>query len=167
MLPSTIILMGPCGCGKTVIGQILAQRTGSLFEDADDFHTDAAKEKMRSGTPLTDEDRWPWYAKLRARIVELRNDGKPYILACSALKEVYRARLREEDDAMQLRFVFLDGSFELIRDRMAQRKGHYMPLSLLESQFAILQRPEDAIRVSIDATPEQIAADILSRFASP
>lgn len=165
MIPSTIILMGVCGCGKTRVGELLTQKIGGVFEDADNFHTEAAKDKMRSGTPLTDEDRWPWYARLRARIVEMRTVTPHYVLACSALKQVYRDRLRESDGAEQFVVVFLDGTFDLIHERMALRKDHYMPVSLLESQFAILERPADALRVSIDQTPEEIVADILSQLA--
>lgn len=157
--------MGVCGCGKTRVGELLTQKIGGVFEDADNFHTEAAKDKMRSGTPLTDEDRWPWYARLRARIVEMRTVTPHYVLACSALKQVYRDRLRESDGAEQFVVVFLDGTFDLIHERMALRKDHYMPVSLLESQFAILERPADALRVSIDQTPEEIVADILSQLA--
>ena len=165
--PSTLIIMGVSGCGKTSVGEELARRLGGVFEDADDFHTEAAKAKMRSGTPLTDEDRWPWYAKLRARIVEMRTLTPHYLLACSALKEIYRDRLRADDDPTQIAFVFLDGSFELIRDRMARRIGHYMPVSLLESQFAILEPPTDVIRVSIDQDVNGIVSETLAHFPSP
>lgn len=164
MIPSTIILMGVCGCGKTRVGELLTAQIGGVFEDADNFHTEAAKDKMRAGTPLTDEDRWPWYARLRERIVEMRQQTPHYVLACSALKQVYRDRLREGDALEQFQIVFLDGSFELIHGRMSLRKDHYMPVSLLESQFAILERPAEAVAVSIDQTPEQIVADILARL---
>ncbi len=164
---STLIIIGVSGCGKTSVGEKLARRLGGVFEDADDFHTEAAKAKMRSGTPLTDEDRWPWYAKLRARIVEMRTLTPHYLLACSALKEIYRDRLRADDDPTQIAFVFLDGGFELIRDRMARRVGHYMPVSLLESQFAILEPPTDAIRVSIDQDVDGIVSETLAHFSAP
>ena len=165
MIPSTITLMGVCGCGKTRVGELLAQKIGGVFEDADHFHTEAAKDKMRSGTPLTDEDRWPWYARLRARIVEMRQQTPHYVLACSALKQTYRDRLREGDGQDQFAMVFLDGTFELIQARMALRQGHYMPLSLLESQFAILERPTEAFQVSIEPTPEAIVDDILAQLS--
>lgn len=167
MPPPTLILMGVCGCGKTSVGEELARRLGGVFEDADNFHTDEAKAKMRSGTPLTDDDRWPWYAKLRARIVEMRQQTPHYLLACSALKKVYRDKLRANDAPSQIAFVFLDGSFELIRDRMALRVGHYMPVSLLESQFAILESPPaaEAIRVGIDQEVDGIVSETLSQLA--
>ena len=165
MIPSSVILMGVSGCGKTRVGEMLAKKIGGVFEDADHFHTEAAKDKMRSGTPLTDEDRWPWYARLRARILEMRAITPHYVLACSALKQVYRDRLREGDGPEELVIVFLDGSFELIQARMARRQGHYMPLSLLESQFATLERPADALRISIDQTPGQIVGDIRSQLS--
>ena len=158
--------MGVCGCGKTAVGEILALRLHGHFEDADHFHTDAAKDKMRASIPLTDEDRWPWYEKLRALIIDQRAQVPHYILACSALKRAYRDRLRASDLPEQIVFIHLDGSFELIRDRMAMRQGHYMPLSLLESQFAILERGEDVIPIRIEGTPDEIADDILNHLTS-
>ena len=164
MLPHTVIIMGVCGCGKTLIGEGIAAAVNGVFEDADDFHTDAARAKMRSGKPLTDEDRWPWFDKLRARIEEMRGITPCYVLACSALRHSYRERLRATDLADALRFVFLEGSFELIESRMAKREGHYMPLALLRSQFAILEVPtaDEALIVSIDDDPEAIVAVALS-----
>lgn len=164
-VPPTLIIMGVSGCGKTVVGSLLAQHLGGIFEDGDDFHTEAAKEKMRSGTPLTDDDRKPWYATLRRRIEEMRGITPCYILACSALKAKYRDWLRQGDSRDDMEFVFLDGSFELIHGRMAKREGHYMPVSLLESQFAALEMPgEEVHRVSIDAAPEAIATEVLRRL---
>lgn len=166
MIPHTLILMGVCGCGKSRVGELLAREIGGEFDDADQFHTEAAKDKMRASIPLTDDDRWPWFDRLRARIEETRKTAPHYVLACSALKQSYRDYLRGSDTNEQLRFVFLDGSFELIESRMAQRKGHYMPVSLLHSQFAILERPADAgsITVSIEPTPKKIVADILAKL---
>lgn len=166
-LPRTLILMGVSGCGKTVAGELIAPRVNGVFEDADNFHTDAAKDKMRASIPLTDEDRWPWYDKLRARIEEMRGQTPCYILACSALKQVYRDRLRKDDDHSQMRFVFLDGSFDLIFGRISARKNHYMPASLLQSQFAALEAPHDAVRIDIDQPPEGVAEEILSHFTTP
>ena len=166
-LPRTLILMGVSGCGKTLIGELLAPQVGGVFEDADNFHTEEAKDKMRASIPLTDEDRWPWYARLRARIDEMRGKTPCYILACSALKQIYRDKLLNGEGHDQMQFIFLDGSFELIDERLSRRKGHYMPANLLHSQFASLERPADAITVSIDQTPEAIAAEILSHFTLP
>jgi len=166
-VPPTIILMGVAGSGKTLIGQKLAQHLGGVFEDADDFHSDAAREKMRSGTPLDDDDRRPWYARLRARVEAMRGLAPHYVLACSALKRMYRDWLRAGDDSSQMIYIHLDGSHELILERMSRRKGHYMPVSLLGSQFAILERGDDIVTVSIEAQPDEIVADILQKLRQP
>jgi gluconokinase len=163
-LPPTVIFMGVCGCGKTLIGQNFADAVGGVFEDADHFHPKENVAKMSAGIPLTDEDRWPWYAALRARILEMRGRTPCYVLACSALKQTYRDALRDGDPACDLVFIYLDGSRELIARRMAGRKGHYMPPSLIDSQFAILEEPADAIRISIDQTPDEILRDVLRAF---
>lgn len=156
--------MGVCGCGKTLIGSQIAEKLGGVFEDADHFHSEANKQKMNKGIPLTDEDRWPWYATLRARIEEMRGKTPVYVLACSALKAVYRDKLRAHDDAQTLVFVHLAGSRELIFSRMAARQGHYMPVSLLDSQFAILETTDDLIHVSIEGTPEEIVKEAMSQL---
>ena len=164
-LPPTVIVMGVSGCGKSVIGSLLAERLGGVFDDGDDYHPPSNKAKMSAGTPLTDEDRWPWYATLRQRIVDMRGKTPVHVLGCSALKPVYRDRLRAEDSDKEIAFVLLDGSRELITARMAARKGHFMPLSLLESQLATLQPTPDLIRVSIDATPEEIVTRIIEQLS--
>jgi len=164
-LPPTVIVMGVSGCGKSVIGSLLAERLGGVFDDGDDYHPPSNKAKMSAGTPLTDEDRWPWYATLRQRIVDMRGKTPVHVLGCSALKPVYRDRLREGDSDKEIAFVLLDGSRELITSRMAARKGHFMPLSLLESQLATLQPTPDLIRVSIDATPEEIVTRIIEQLS--
>jgi gluconokinase len=162
--PATLILMGVCGCGKSLIGSILGERLGGVFEDADDFHPAANKDKMRAGIPLTDEDRWPWFGILRQRMEEHRGRVSCYVLACSALKQSYRDFLRKGDGRDLVEFVYLKGTRELILARMAERKGHYMPTKLLDSQFAILEEPEDAIVVEVDQTPEQIVTEVLNRL---
>lgn len=163
-LPPTLIIMGVSGSGKSVIGSLLAERLGGVFDDGDDYHPPSNKAKMSTGTPLTDEDRWPWYATLRQRIVDMRGKTPVHVLGCSALKPVYRDRLRADDTDKEIAFVLLDGSRELITARMAARKGHFMPLSLLESQLATLQPTPDLVRVSIDATPEEIVTRIVEHF---
>jgi gluconokinase len=165
--PRTLIVMGVCGCGKSLIGARLAAALGGVFEDADDFHTDASKAKMRAGTPLTDDDRWPWFEALRARIEAMREQTPVYVLACSALKAVYRERLRAGDGPDDLVFLHLKGSRELIFGRMSARQGHYMPVSLLDSQLSILEETPDLWTVAIDREPEAIAAEILDRLAAP
>jgi gluconokinase len=162
--PRTLIVMGVCGCGKSLIGARLAAALGGVFEDADDFHTDASKAKMRAGSPLTDDDRWPWFERLRVRIEAMREQTPVYVLACSALKAVYRERLRAGDGPGDLVFLHLKGSRELIFGRMSARQGHYMPVSLLDSQLAILEETPDLWTVAIDREPEAIAAEILDRL---
>jgi gluconokinase len=163
-IPRTLILMGVCGCGKTLIGSMLAKRLGGIFEDADDFHTVPNKAKMSASIPLTDEDRLPWLQILRERILQMRGMTPCYVLACSALRQSYRDILRGDDPRGILEFIHLKGSRELIGSRMAARKGHYMPTTLIDSQFAILEEPRDAITVDISGTPDEITRDILHRL---
>jgi gluconokinase len=164
-VPQTLIIMGVSGSGKSLIGSMLAQRVGGIFEDADDFHPASNKAKMSAGHPLTDEDRWPWYDILRQRILEMRPLTPHYVLACSALKQIYRNRLREGDGEDQIEFVYLQGSRELLEERLGARKGHFMPASLLDSQLATLEEPhEDAITVSVAGTPEEIVDAVLAEL---
>ena len=167
MLPpdlKTIIIMGVSGCGKSVVGSLLAAQLEGVFEDGDDFHPPANKSKMSAGIPLNDNDRWPWYAKLRDRIEEMRHLTPIYVLACSALKPIYRDKLRAHDHPETMRFVLLDGTRELIASRLAARKGHFMPPALLDSQLAALELTPDLVRISIDQTPEQIVNDIIQNL---
>jgi gluconokinase len=150
--------MGVSGCGKSTVGALLADALGWAFEDGDAFHPPANVEKMRAGTPLTDDDRWPWLDALAARIARARDEGAGVVLACSALKRAYRDRLRAGDTA--LRFLHLTGDPALIMARQAARTGHYMPASLLASQFATLEPPDteaDVIDLDVDPEPEAIA----------
>ncbi len=159
--------MGVSGCGKTEVGQRVAAALGGHFEDADDFHPEDNKAKMRAGIALTDEDRWPWYARLRARIEERRVESAAvYVLACSALKAIYRERLRAEDAPGQIVFVHLKGARDLIFSRMSARQGHYMPVSLLDSQFAILEETPDLMTVSIEPSQDDIAAGIVRQLTA-
>jgi len=171
------IVMGVAGCGKSLTGSMLAKVLDGSFDDADDFHPASNKAKMTAKIPLTDEDRWPWLLALRERLVEKRAEGRPYVLACSALKKVYRDVLRgkvvpgvtndhatpEGDSRDQVEFIFLKGSRELISERMGARKGHFMPTTLLDSQFATLEEPgsDEALVVNIDQTPEAIVSGIV------
>ena len=148
-----VVLMGVAGSGKTTIGVRLARAEGWPFFDADDFHTPENKEKMRRGEGLTDADREPWLAALRARIDEFRAAGRSAVFACSALKQAYRDRLQAGPD---VRFVYLKGMFELIERRLASRPGHYAGPSLLRSQFAALEEPVGIPVVDVDQAPDEM-----------
>jgi gluconokinase len=159
-----LVVMGVSGVGKTTIGQLLSQRLAWPLLDADDFHPPGNIEKMRSGTPLTDEDRWPWLDRLNRVLREKDSNGESALLACSALKQRYRDRLA--DGLKDLRWVYLKGSFELIEARMKARKGHYMKAGLLESQFATLEEPADAITAEISAEPAAIVDAVEAALAA-
>lgn len=150
-----VVLMGVSGAGKTTVGELLSERLGWPLLDADAFHPPGNIEKMRSGIPLTDEDRWPWLERLNRLLKESDSNGASALLACSALKQKYRDRLAA--GCGDLRWVYLKGSFELIESRLMARKGHYMKAGLLESQFAALEEPADAVTADISAAPEAIA----------
>ena len=154
-----VVLMGVSGSGKTTVGQALARELGWTFLDADDYHPAANVEKMRRGVPLDDDDRRPWLAALRRRMREARDRAENVVLACSALKHDYQEYLQDHAPET-VRFAYLQGSEELIRKRLEGRKGHFMNPSLLHSQFETLEPPDHALRVDIDATPEEIVGRI-------
>jgi gluconokinase len=151
--------MGVSGVGKTTVGKLLARELGWTFVEADDYHPAANVEKMRRGIPLDDEDRRPWLAALRHRLEEADARGENVVLACSALKHAYQHYLAQFDPE-SVHYVYLGGSEELIRQRLAGRTGHFMNPSLLHSQFETLEPPEHAIRVEVTAAPESVAAAI-------
>jgi gluconokinase len=157
-----VVLMGVTGSGKTTVGEILAERLGWSFLDGDDFHPQANVAKMASGTPLTDEDRWPWLQTLADELGSRIDRGDSCLLGCSALKGEYRNALRGARSQQQVCFVHLTGSEALIADRLAQRVHRYMPQSLLRSQFEALEPPQDATVIDIDATPEEIADRVIA-----
>ncbi len=156
--------MGVTGCGKTTVGALLAKTCGWDFHDADDFHPAANVAKMKSGAPLTDEDRRPWLDRLNALIADSEQQGNNLVLACSALKQAYRDRLAR--GCTTARFVFLDGDIELIRARLLARRGHYMNPKLLDSQFAILERPREALRLDIARSPAELVRGIRKELAA-
>lgn len=156
------VVMGVSGCGKSSVARGLAERTGGRFLDADDFHPPENKAKMASGTPLTDADRWPWLDALNRELTARAADQPPVFLACSALRQAYRDRLGA--GLPGLRFVYLAGSKELIRERMQGRKDHFMPAALLDSQFAALEEPAEAIKVSIAEPLADVVETILRRM---
>ena len=155
--------MGVTGCGKTTVGALLAEDCGWAFHDADDFHPAENVAKMKSGAPLDDEDRWPWLERLNDLLVDSERQGTNLVLACSALKQAYRDRLARGCAAA--RFVFLDGEPELMRARLTARRGHYMNPKLLDSQFAILERPEDALRLDAAESPAELVRSIRKALA--
>jgi gluconokinase len=154
-----IVLMGVSGSGKTTVGKALAEDLGWGFVEADDFHPAENIEKMRSGVPLTDEDRWPWLRALRERIDPACGRGENIVLACSALKQEYRDYLALNDPEC-VGYVYLHGSEELIESRLAEREGHFMDPALLQSQFEALEPPAGTVHVEITRPPELIAAEI-------
>jgi len=157
------VVMGVSGCGKSTIGQALATAQGVEFVEGDQFHPAANVAKMSAGQPLTDDDRADWLLALQAKVGEARRAGVGLVLSCSSLKRRYRDLLRAADPA--LRFAHLSGARELIADRMQARVGHYMPPSLLDSQFKDLQplqADEAGITLAITAPPEQLVAQILA-----
>jgi gluconokinase len=154
-----VVVMGVSGSGKTTIGALLAQRLGCDFIEGDDFHPAANVAKMAAGTPLDDADRLPWLAALNATLREKRSA----VLACSALKQSYREILLKDIPASAL--VYLHGSFELLQARLKSRQHRYMPASLLQSQFATLEPPGDAIAVDVGASVEACLEAIEARLA--
>src|SRR5918996_273546 len=153
-----VVLMGVSGAGKTEVGTRLAEALGGTFAEGDDYHPPANVEKMRSGVPLDDADRQPWLETLSREIGRWLDASRTVVLACSALKQRYRDILKAGRPGV--RFVHLEGDPDLIRKRLDKRRGHYMPASLLESQFAALEEAGDAITVGIDAPPDAIVAEI-------
>jgi gluconokinase len=151
-----VVLMGVCGSGKTKVGRALAASLHWPFYDADDFHPRANVEKMAAGVPLTDDDRWPWLDRIVDALAEAGADRSNAVLACSALRQIYRDRLSR---AGNVRFVYLKGDRATIAARVAKRSHQYMPPSLLPSQFATLEEPTDALVVDIRTDiDEKIAA---------
>lgn len=156
-----VVLMGVAGSGKSTVGRLLAERAGATFYDADDFHPRANVEKMRDGVPLTDEDRLPWLGALRELIRDCLVRGVRAVLACSALKEEYRARLLVDG---RVKFVYLKGDYSLIEERLKNRRGHFMKPGMLDSQFDTLEEPRHALQVEVAAPPEEIVETIKDRL---
>jgi gluconokinase len=149
-----VVIMGVAGCGKTLIGSQLAQALDWSFVDADDFHPAANVEKMTSGVPLTDADREPWLSALHQLLQQAYASGRDVVLACSALRSDFRARLAA--GISDLHYVHLDGSRALFGRRINARRDHFFDARLLESQLATLELPEDAIVIDADASPPVI-----------
>ena len=154
-----VVVYGVSGSGKTTVGRLLAEQLNWLFLDADDFHPAANIDKLRSGTPLTDADRWPWLEVLAQKIIVLQAQGRSAVLACSALKPTYRTQLGVDESIV--RSVLLSGSLEVIQARLGQRQHAFMATSLLQSQLATLQPSSDSLVVDIAELPEKICQQII------
>lgn len=166
--PLALIVMGVSGSGKTSIGEGIAAYLNVHFIEGDALHPAANVEKMSKGIPLTDEDRWPWLEKIGGEIAASLARGEGIAVSCSALKRVYRERLRAAAGG-HLYFIYLDGSKELLTKRMGERKGHFMPASLLESQLQILEIPTGephVVTVDIDDTIEGIVEASIKGLAA-
>jgi gluconokinase len=157
-----VIVMGVTGAGKTTIGRMLAEQSGWVFADADDFHPPANVEKMRRGIPLNDDDRKPWLECLRKAITDWIAERRNVVLACSALKRSYRQEL---EVGPEVRFVYLKGSSNLISDRLRSRHGHFAGEQILAGQFADLEEPDTALTIEIASTPQQIVTQIRKKLA--
>jgi gluconokinase len=164
-----ILIMGITGSGKTTIGELLAKRLKWPFADADDFHSPANKEKMHQGIPLTDADRAPWLAAIRAQMLRWAAANENGVITCSALKQSYRDFLLAADASVpnfstQVKIIYLHGTPALIASRVHERTGHFAGESLIASQLATLEEPQHAITVDIDHTPDQIVDEIMHRL---
>lgn len=162
-----LVMMGPCGCGKTTVGAALAAQLSLPFIEGDDHHPANNRAKMASGEPLSDADRWPWLDLINTELqVQIATAGS-VVLACSALKRIYRDHLRRVDP--QSLFVLLNGSKELLQERLDAREGHFMPASLLESQLATLEMPdrdEWALVLDVAQKPAQMIEQIMAQAMS-
>jgi gluconokinase len=164
-----ILVMGITGSGKTTVGKLLAERLGWVFADADDFHSATNKEKMSHGIALTDADREPWLAAIRAKMSEWIAAGQSGVMTCSALKQSYRDFLlsaagEPSDNHDEIKLLYLRGTQALIMERLHARHGHFAGESLVASQLATLEEPTDAVTVDIDKTPEQIVDQAIQRL---
>ena len=162
---SVLVIMGVSSSGKTTIAKALAGKLGWQFQDGDDLHPRENVEKMKSGQSLTDADRWPWLERIAARIDGWRTQGEAGVVTCSALKRAYRDVI--VDGRLDVALVYLKGTRDLIRARMAAREGHFMPLGLLDNQFTVLQEPaadERPIVVDIVGLPDDIVAEIVHQL---
>jgi gluconokinase len=154
--------MGPAGSGKSTVGELLAAQLKWSFADGDNFHPRANIEKMSHGIPLSDEDRIPWLNSIRDAMLKWEAQGRNVVLACSALKRGYRELLQIDS---KVKLVYLKASYELLRERLRARKGHYAGEQILAGQFADLEEPTDATTIEAAQSPEQIVAEIRKHLA--
>jgi len=161
-----ILLMGTTGAGKTTVGKLLTARLRWTFLDADDFHPPANIEKMKHGIPLSDADRFPWLQKIHTELARLSQNGTNIVLACSALKQSYRDFLSA---GLDMRIVYLRGTYEVMRRHIESRHGHFAGEAILAGQFADLQEPKNALILDVSHSPEQLVTEIIAklRLAEP
>ena len=157
-----VVVMGVSGSGKTTVGRLLAQQLGWKYLEGDDFHSPENIEKMSNGVSLTNEDRMPWLARMKNEIDNCFENGSDAVVACSALQNHYRAYLAA--GISTIRFVYLKGESAVIRERMKSRGNHYMKSEMLDSQFASLEEPPDAIVADIRKAPEDIVSQVESEL---
>ena len=154
------VLMGVAGSGKSAVGTRAAERLGWVFLDADDFHPESNVEKMRHGIPLTDEDRKPWLERLHEEVKNRLGTGISVILACSALKDSYRSLLHQ--GLPGINFIYLNVDHDTVLDRLRHRPAHFFPKELLDSQFATLQAPKDAIVVNANLPLDDVVRQVVA-----
>lgn len=159
-----LIFMGVAGSGKTTVAKLFAQKTGAVFYEGDDFHSPENVSKMWQGIPLTDGDREGWLRALREVIVGSLAKNELAAITCSALKAKYREQLQGGD--ARVRFIYLTGPRELIEERIKNRRGHFMPATLLASQLATLEPPKNALTFSIEKSPEEIVTELIQALAA-
>jgi gluconokinase len=158
-----LVVIGVAGSGKSTIARLLAGRIGAEFLEADDFHSEEHKARMAAGIPLQDDDRWEWLGRLRNELENHLKHTHRVVLACSALRQAYRDRLSQGIEGVT--YVYLHGTREEIRRRLESRTGHFMSPDLLDSQFSTLEEPKDAVRVSIENSPDKIVEEILRQLS--
>lgn len=154
-----VIIAGVCGTGKTTVGEKVAEALSIPFYDADDFHPEANIQKMSGGTPLTDEDRWPWLDKLAQQLGESESQGGA-VLACSALKESYRQRLMD-GCASEIQWFMLNGTYELLEQRITARENHFMGSKMLESQLDTLELPNYGTVIDVEHPLEKVVQQVV------
>ncbi len=162
--PIVIVVMGVSGSGKTTVGRLLAETLDAAYEEGDAYHSSENVAKMRNGTPLTDDDRWPWLERLANHIDDWLRQERRTVLTCSALRQRYRDVLIGDRRGVAL--VYLKGAEELIRQRLEARHDHYMPVDLLASQLAALEEPADGLTIDIRPKPQSIADLVVARLAN-
>jgi gluconokinase len=156
-----LLVMGVTGSGKTTVGKLLAQKLGWLFIDADEFHLPENIEKMKHGVSLKDEDREPWLAAIHGQLLKCAAKNQDAVLACSALKQIYREKLASGVD---LRICYLKGTYSAIRSRLESRSGHFAGEAILAGQFSDLEEPRDALFLRVSDTPDVIVGDALRKL---